>query len=383
MEDKERSLIQKFIRDFFSDDKVLDLSDEDSDISNKIMKYVSDRFDAMKYILGLSIDFICLAQSVSSLDRDFQPLKIGESHEDIFKRYKLIEKTGKRDANTLTISFNDKKVGIRKTEELVCNCFNEMQRTNYPSAYVYNTGQWKKYTDLLSLAFMLTENGRKKAVIDLFCFGLENLQKNIFFSRPNERTRLSEKIISEYTRGSSNENGGLILQSIVFGFIVCEFSHLFVIADKVRTGSARQKRIGDIDLYYGLDLEISVEVKDIEISESNFSTSLGRFVENVKSYNTKSIVFCRKASEEIKIQKKNENELHILDECDLLSSIKKWDWHKQDRLVNGMLHYLAHIEQNPVAVTRLLDFIKSKDENHSSLDFHEIFDEYSNSNIQE
>ena len=122
MEDKERSLIQKFIRDFFSDDKVLDLSDEDSDISNKIMKYVSGKFNDMKYILGLSIDFVCLAQSVSSLDSDFKPLKNGESHEEIFKKYKLIEKTGKRDANTLTIIFNDKKIGIRKTEELVCNC---------------------------------------------------------------------------------------------------------------------------------------------------------------------------------------------------------------------------------------------------------------------
>lgn len=36
--------------------------------------------------------------------------------------------------------------------------------------------------------------------------------------------------------------------------------HLYLIVDKTRTGSAKQARIGDIDGYVGLDLEVTVEV---------------------------------------------------------------------------------------------------------------------------
>jgi hypothetical protein len=32
-----------------------------------------------------------------------------------------------------------------------------------------------------------------------------------------------------------------------------------------------------------------------------------------------------------------------------------------------LLHFLAHVEQKPEAVTRLLKFIKSRDPSHSSL----------------
>jgi hypothetical protein len=50
-----------------------------------------------------------------------------------------------------------------------------------------------------------------------------------------------------------------------------------------------------------------------------------------------------------------------------LDHVKSWDWQKQDAAVHGLLHFLAHVEQKPEAVTRLLKFIKSRDLSHSSL----------------
>jgi hypothetical protein len=54
-------------------------------------------------------------------------------------------------------------------------------------------------------------------------------------------------------------------------------------------------------------------------------------------------------------------------EQEVLSTVRTWDWRKQDAAVHGMLHYLAHIEQNVQAVNRLLAFISEVDQSHESL----------------
>jgi hypothetical protein len=54
-------------------------------------------------------------------------------------------------------------------------------------------------------------------------------------------------------------------------------------------------------------------------------------------------------------------------ELNLIDVVATWDWPKQNRALLGMLHYLAHIEQNPGAVERLLRFIDSCDPHRESV----------------
>jgi hypothetical protein len=51
--------------------------------------------------------------------------------------------------------------------------------------------------------------------------------------------------------------------------------------------------------------------------------------------------------------------------------VRIWDWQKQDAAVHEMLHYLAHVEQNPSAVARLLAFIGERDPEHNSLTYYQ------------
>ena len=51
------------------------------------------------------------------------------------------------------------------------------------------------------------------------------------------------------------------------------------------------------------------------------------------------------------------------------STVATWDWRKQDAAVHGLLHHLAHVEQNPDAVNRLLAYIRGSDPGHDSLTF--------------
>jgi hypothetical protein len=245
--------------------------------------------------------------------------------------------------------------------------FHRLNRSGYPSAYVYSTGQWHKYRDLLVLCFQLSENGRLSACNALISFGLDSISENPFFGRSEPRIRLFEDIVDNYSRVDSNENGGLVFQAIAYGYIAADRPHLSIIADKVRTGSSRQKRFGDVDCYMGLDLELSVEVKDLEIGSENVERELGGFATEVKSNRIRGLAFVKSIADGVKTKLFDDYGILSMTELDLLRIVESWDWPKQDLAVQGILHYLSHIEQNPEASVRLLRFIAERDEGHDSL----------------
>jgi hypothetical protein len=135
--------------------------------------------------------------------------------------------------------------------------------------------------------------------------------------------------------------------------------------DKVRTGSSRQRRFGDIDLYSGLDLEVSVEVKDMNIGSGNLGHQLGLFMKKALARNLPGLIFAGSIEVDAR-QLIVEDGFQIVTQDELLNEIRRWDWQKQDSAVNGLMHYLSNIEQNPEAVLRLLEFIAIRDP-HSPL----------------
>ena len=369
--DLEKTKVAEFLQPYFKKNIVGVPTRTDKETEREIITYVSSRFSQMKYILGLAIDFVVLAQRVSCIDPKYTPLKAGDSYSVIEERYPRIKSRGKKKANTLTLVVCDQLIGIRKTEEEVVDVFHAMQRTNFPSAYVYSTGQWAKYKELIILAFRLTEPGRFSTLHKLFQFGLENLERKRFFVRPKSRCRLFEEFLQLYPRRGEGELGGLTFQGLVYGFLSVEYAHLHIVSDKVRTGSSRQKRMGDIDLYYGLELELSVEVKDMKIDLSNFEHQLGTFIGNALAHRTSALIVCQNFNQNI-LSHIEQCRATILDDKGILELVQRWDWQKQDRALHGFLHSLAHIEQNPKAVERALKFISVRNPEHEVLAFMKI-----------
>jgi hypothetical protein len=370
--EKEEAIVAGYIGRFFGSAKVEDqVTPIERDTVAEILKYVGKRFTRMKYILGLALDFVVLAQRLSAADPDFKPLsKQAASLSQIFERYELVEKRGSQKANTLTLRYEDADFGIRHNEEQTVAAFHSMGRTNYPSSAPYTTGQWHKYEELLILAFQLTRAGRLSAVRLLFEFGLAKLERSIFFVRPPQ-PRLFDEVLKEYSWSGESENAGLTFQAMAFGFLSSDRGHLDIVSDKVRTGSARQKRFGDIDCYLGLHLELSAEVKGGDIKKTNFSRELGPFCSKVKEHKIYAIVFA-KSFDGWSLKKLEEDKILGLSEEEMKRQVARWDWPKQDRALAGMLHYIAHIEQNPKAVSRLLGFIETRDPKHSSLALHDL-----------
>ena len=361
-------IVDVFLDQYFSG-VTGDLAPGEQALIDEVMQAVRTRFARQKYVVGLVIDFSVVAQQLSEVDPTAKLFRPDLEFTRIAERYNIVKERNGREANTLTLQYGGRTFGIRKIEEQVLRLFNELKRPSYPAAYVYNTGMWNKPENErpLVIAFRLSSQGRLHLCRSLIEFGLQNLPQNNFFTRPVERVRLFEQIVREYPRvASKKENGGAVFQAIAFGYVTAQYAHLDVIADKARTGSARQKRFGDVDGYMGLDLELSVEVKDMEINAANTAKQLGSFLETMEQLQTVAVAFVSAATDEARTNIEGRG-VHVLTQADLLREVARWDWHKQNRAVLGLLHQLAHVEQSPHAVQRLLSFIAERDNQHDAL----------------
>ncbi len=161
-----------------------ELTNSEQTIIEQVLKYVGSRFTRMKYILGLALDFAIVAQRLSNVDDSAKRSRENLTIEQLFQRYQVVTERGEQQANTLTLKFGlSTQVGIRRIKESIVHFFHSLNRSKYPSAYVYNTGQWQKFQDLLILCFRLSESGRFQLCQQLIDFGLEQLPKNIFITR--------------------------------------------------------------------------------------------------------------------------------------------------------------------------------------------------------
>lgn len=345
-----------------------DIKPEEATIDG-IVAAVTSMFGKKKYPLGLAFNFAVLAQWLSAKDNAAKAARAGWTEANLFAHYPRVTSKNGVTQNSLTVTFKNDEYGIRKIEEEFVDLLLRLSRPGYPSAYVYNTGQWHKYVnDLLVPCFQLSESGRYELLKRLLDFALKSFSVGTSLGRTTARIRLFEEVLDSYERSAKGEKAGSVFQGVACGFIMADRPHLSIIVDKTRTGSARQARIGDIDGYCGLDLEVSVEVKDEDIAEDRIERELGEFLQKVQANHVMGIAFVRSA-DEATIAKLAEAGVACLTQETVRAIVTTWDWQKQNDAVNGMLHYLAHVEQHPDAVQRLLEFIQSRDEEHESLVF--------------
>ena len=155
------SLDEQYFGEYFGEaDRIGSLNLQESNLISRCEGYVKDRFSTMKYILGLALDFTLLAQCLRKHDESLAEFDANRSEDLIFTKYTLITQRGARQSNTLTLKFGEYAYGIRRLEELVLSYFYQQRKLGYPSAYVYNTGQWAKFKELLVHVFSLSSFGR-------------------------------------------------------------------------------------------------------------------------------------------------------------------------------------------------------------------------------
>lgn len=362
-------LIDGFIKGFFGDDSGGPLAEGEEALLQTVVHSVRKRASEFTFVIGLAVDFAVLAEQLSEYEGAWKEFGEDLTFQETLSRFELKTARSGQPANTLSLRPRSAPSapfrGIRAIENRVVDLFHHLNRTGYPSAAPYNTGQWERFPEFLQVAFRLSSEGRRQLVRSLLEFGASFLQRNTFFG-PEKRVPLFRELVESYPRRGPQENAGLTFQAISYGFFAADRPQLEIVADKVRTGSARQKRFGDIDCYRGLELALSIEVKDKSLDIPSFSAELGRFTRNAVASGVFALVVADRVSEEL-LEKLDEMGVVVMQTHDLVQTVSTWDWPKQDAAVGAMLHYLSHIEQNSVAANRLLAFIESRDASHDSL----------------
>lgn len=349
------------------------ISSDEAAVIERIYRYVVDIFRRTgagsaakppRYVLGLGLSFIGIAEKAKTAS--------GLQEEDTFlpdlTRDELFHLYPKNNSLTLTLRAKQGRgVGIRGHYNLVANFFQHtLERTSFPYGPGDAANKWENHIELLVDCFRLSATGRRTAYKRLITYAMTQYPRNAAFSQTVPRPRLFPKIIQDYLRSNPSEEAGSVYHAICFGYLAADRPHLHIVTDRSRSSSRRQHRIGDLDCYFGADLELAVEVKDMQISTENSESQLGTFSRQVRAHGLMGLAFVRAVTAEAEESLKRFGLLSLCEE-ELLSQVALWDWKKQDIAVNGVLHYLSHIEQRPEAVQRLLTFVMKEDPRHDAL----------------
>ena len=219
---------------------------------------------------------------------------------------------------------------------------------------------------MLDHAVRRSRRGGYVAPRRLFEYGLVHLRSKSYASRDPPFPTPFGTVLTEYSRSHPEEEGGSAYQALCYGFVRAQWPHLSLRASKVRTGSSRQHRYGDVDGYLGPDLMISVEVKDLHVDQGNVRSELGTTSQVAERTTAIAIAICRSVSDDAREMLEAAG-VRVLDDDDLETRVRTWDYHKQNRAVQAMLHFFSNVEENPAGTQRLLRFLDGVDPHNRAL----------------
>ena len=312
-------------------------------------------FPSRKFSAGLLISFIDL----------FKELKVpalgATGLDDVFAIYarQAFRAPGKH-ANTLIVALPDGgTMTLRPFYNSVERFFRaEHKRFDYPSCAPHATQAWQDYrTWLDALATFsdaqLTELRERVAAYVLDALASHAFDPSTIALEPPLFRLLLEGFEMTARKG---EPTGAAFQGIVFGFLRADNPHLQIEIDKVRTGSKRLQRVGDVDGWDGARLAISGEVKQY-IFPVDAVPDLEAFANQISRRGAIGLLVAlgfeegaREAVEALGIKP--------VDVDDLLNVVELWDPLKQRTATSSLIYYARHVEKNSSLATRIEAFLK-------------------------
>ena len=151
------------------------------------------------------------------------------------------------------------------------------------------------------------------------------------------------------------EPSGAAFQGIVFGFLRADNPHLQIEIEKVRTGSKRLQRVGDVDGWEGNRLAISAEVKQFVLFLGNVA-DLEAFANETGRRGTLAVVVALGFEDGVREQL-DDIGARSLDKEDLLRIVALWDPLKQRTAVSSLVYYARHVEKNSALANRIEEFL--------------------------
>lgn len=311
-------------------------------------------FPARKFSAGLLIAFIDLY-----LDLEIPGAGVKGLDALLARFPRQATTAGGKRANTLIVARPDgSTISLRPYYNAIERFFRaEHQRFDYPSCAPHATQAWADYQpwlDALTTYSALQLRALRQRVAQ---YVLDTLKSQAFdpasvdVSPPQFRLLLDEFDMTAKT----GEPTGAAFQGMVFGFLRADNPHLQVEIDKVRTGSKRLQRVGDIDGWEGERLAITAEVKQRELKIADVDDLAG-FANACGRRGALGLVFALAFQGNAR-QVIDASGLKTLDVADMLRIVELWDPLKQRTAVASLVYYARHVEKNAALTDRIKGFL--------------------------
>ncbi len=316
-----------------------------------------DQFKRRKFVGGLLVAFIDL---LDALDVD----ATGVSSFDAFlARFPRQTKTTRgKIANTLILQTGDNTKSLRPFYNAAETFFRaEKKRFDYPSCAPHATQAWGDYISWFDALLFMGSVERTHLRSQAVEFVLDALPSHEFDPDSVEiNPPLFRMILENFDMtAKKDEKTGAAFQGIVFGFIRADNPYLQVEIDKVRTGSRRLQRVGDVDAWEGERLAITAEVKQYVI-EADALPGLTAFAMEATRRGAIAIVAAIDFAEGIREALLDQG-AEPVSQSDMLRIVTLWDPVKQRTAVASFVFYAKHIEKNAALSDRLGRFLEECD----------------------
>lgn len=288
-----------------------------------------------------------------------------ESHRDlaaVLARYpQQMQTAGGKRANTLIVQRDDgSTLSLRPFYNAIERHFRaEHHRFDYPSCAPHATQAWQDYRPWLDALAGYDAARLATLRARVVQFVLDTLVNQAFDpagvrADPPLFLALLEAFDLTARRG---EPTGAAYQGMSFGFLRADNPHLQIEVDKVRTGSRRLQRVGDIDAWDGARLALSVEVKQFELRAED-AADLAGFAHETGRRSALGLIVAldyrpgaREAFEASGLKTLSRSDLHRI--------VSLWDPQKQRIAVTSLIYYARHVEKNAALGDRIDAFLQS------------------------
>lgn len=311
-------------------------------------------FPARKFTAGL---LVALIDFLTALDVPGKGIGSYDALVATFPR-QTTTSGGKR-ANTLIVMKSDGKTlslrGFYNAAERFYRA--ENKRFDYPSAAPHATQAWPDYTGWIDALVTMSADQLAELRGRVNQFVLDTLKSQEFDPASIEiEPPLFRLLLDGFDMtAKKGEPTGAAFQGIVFGFLRADNPHLQIEIDKVRTGSKRLQRIGDVDGWEGGRLAISAEVKQFELKDTDVA-DLEAFANATGQRGALGVVAALGFQEGVK-EAVDALGVIPLDIADMLRIVELWDPIKQRTAVQSFVYYAKHVEKNSSLSGRIEAFL--------------------------
>lgn len=319
----------------------------------ELLKEFEAGFASRRFSAGLLIAFV---DFFSELGTPTLLLADFDAFLTMFPR-QVMTNAGKR-ANTLIVARGEATLSLRPFYNAAERFFRaEHKRFDYPSCAPHATQAWADYGGWLD-ALVSYDAGQlaliRQSVADFVLAAL----KNQAFDPSSVKVEppLFQMLLEDFElTAQSGEPTGAAFQGMVFGFLRADNPHLQVEIEKVRTGSKRLQRVGDIDAWEGSRLAISAEVKQFEL-KSDDVPDLEAFANATAQRGAIGIIAALGFKDGVRERLVGMG-LRAVDREDMLRIVELWDPLKQRTAAASLTYYVRHVEKNSSLGDRVEKFL--------------------------